>query len=327
MSCSLRVQQEKLTPVFLQLLRDDSRWVCSLPPSLPPSLSIPLISYPSIHILLHTSIDSHTYMYMYLLPTQVRKAAFQSLGPFISTFYVPPLVKEEGEEDEEDSSLGPLGDSVLMDNSLLAESGSLSDPSDPLHQLHSSSSSSSSSTTSIPNSVQLEETGSKTTPAPTPDNFSHFHYWRDPLPKISELTDDRGEDSSAPLLSDNSISSSDQLCSTQKGDTVSCCKTLVESCRNVLCGSTVQPCTVIREAKEDVEEKEEEEEETLADVKDALLAESEEEGMEKTLASGGEGKDYEKGGGGRSLEEEEDEEVVILGQAGLPNANNGFPQV
>ena len=54
--------------------------------------------------------------------SQVRKAAFQYLGTFIATFYVPS--ESDATSVCDDSSLDPLGDSVLMDNSLLPPSPS-----------------------------------------------------------------------------------------------------------------------------------------------------------------------------------------------------------
>eukprot|EP00731_Ephydatia_muelleri_P027013 Em0018g1113a len=50
----------------------------------------------------------------------VRKAAYQTLGPFISTFYDP-----DNEVNKSSSSLEPLGDSILRDNSLLETSALL----------------------------------------------------------------------------------------------------------------------------------------------------------------------------------------------------------
>ena len=73
--CNLGTRHDTLTPSFLRLLQDESRWV--------------------------------------------RKAAFQYLGSFIATFYVPEL---SATPPCDESSLDPLGDSVLMDNSLLTPS-------------------------------------------------------------------------------------------------------------------------------------------------------------------------------------------------------------
>ena len=80
---------------------------------------MPFYKYMHIHSLLtHAHTHSHTYYPHATL--QVWKAAFQALGPFISTFYVPLL---DDSPTFDDSSVEPLGDSILMDNSLL--SGSL----------------------------------------------------------------------------------------------------------------------------------------------------------------------------------------------------------
>ena len=58
---------------------------------------------------------------------KVRKAAFQSLGAFISTFYIP---NGTSTPDLDDSGLAPLTDSMLMDNSLL-DSSTLASTSEP----------------------------------------------------------------------------------------------------------------------------------------------------------------------------------------------------
>ena len=50
---------------------------------------------------------------------QVRKAAFEHLGSFIASFYVPSD-SPESFPCEDESSINPFGDSVLMDNSLLS---------------------------------------------------------------------------------------------------------------------------------------------------------------------------------------------------------------
>ena len=58
---------------------------------------------------------------------QVRKAAYQTLGPFISTFYDPDSTVNKSIS----SSLDPLGDSILRDNSLLETSALLTTDGSP----------------------------------------------------------------------------------------------------------------------------------------------------------------------------------------------------
>ena len=126
---------------------------------------------------------------IYLL--QVRKAAYQSLGPFISTFYVP----NSETPSPENTSLDLLGDSVLVDNSLVESSAltttgnsstedSNSENRHPLpnppDQLFSNSS------TPIHSNGQGNDKGSTSAQrdAESGSQFSNFEFWRSPIPKV-----------------------------------------------------------------------------------------------------------------------------------------------
>ena len=125
---------------------------------------------------------------VYLL--QVRKAAYQSLGPFISTFYVP----NSETPSPENTSLDLLGDSVLLDNSLVGSSAltttgnSNTEDSNsenrhlvpnPPDQLFSNSS------TPIHSNGQGNGKGSTSTQRNESDSqFSNFEFWRSPIPKV-----------------------------------------------------------------------------------------------------------------------------------------------
>jgi hypothetical protein len=122
---------------------------------------------------------------------QVRKAAYQSLGPFISTFYVP----NSETPSPENTSLNLLGDSVLLDNSLVESSAltttgnsNTEDSSsenrhpvpNPPNQLISNSS------TPIHSNGQGNDKGSTSTQRGTASDsqFSNFEFWRSPIPKV-----------------------------------------------------------------------------------------------------------------------------------------------
>ena len=151
---------------------------------------------------------THTH-HPHLIP-QVRKAAFQALGPFISTFYVP-LADDSPTFD--DSSIEPLGDSILMDNSLL--SGSLFSSSSSSSVGNSTLDSSSEDrhpgpVTDSPRNEDLvslglspihQENDRSTNSDTTGDQregsqtvvttkeledaeFSSFHFWRSPIPVV-----------------------------------------------------------------------------------------------------------------------------------------------
>lgn len=123
--------------------------------------------------------------------SQVRKAAYQSLGPFISTFYVP--ISET--PSPENTSLDPLGDSVLLDNSLVESSAltttgnsstedSNSENRHPLpnppDQLFSNSS------TPIHSNGSGNDKGSTSAQRDTESGtqFTNFEFWRSPIPKV-----------------------------------------------------------------------------------------------------------------------------------------------
>uniref|UniRef100_A0A1X7T7C8 Uncharacterized protein n=1 Tax=Amphimedon queenslandica TaxID=400682 RepID=A0A1X7T7C8_AMPQE len=150
LGCSLLSRQERLTPVFLHLLKDDSRWV--------------------------------------------RKAAYQYLGPFISTFYTPPT-----EQSVTDASIQPLSESELLDNSLIGVGGAL-----PL--VTSTTSSDTQTVTSVVSEVTTPTKGAephilsplmifhtppKSNPSlssPTETNeFNTFQFWRPPISTLPPL--------------------------------------------------------------------------------------------------------------------------------------------
>ena len=100
--------------------------------TLPPHLTITPYHHtfpPHLTIITHLTITPYHHLtttpYHHTTPSyhlaQVRKTAYQTLGPFISTFYNP----ESELNKSSDVSLEPLGDSILRDNSLLNTSASL----------------------------------------------------------------------------------------------------------------------------------------------------------------------------------------------------------
>lgn len=119
-ACTLAVRHSHLTKTFVQLLDDNSRWVrrlgwskqCGCQPVMyahVPVLVVPRslvcgVTWMTALVLVNFSLPP------FLLPpflpprpnTQVRKAAYQSLGPFITTF------KEEEGEDAEGAQLSSL---------------------------------------------------------------------------------------------------------------------------------------------------------------------------------------------------------------------------
>ena len=126
-----------------------------------------------------------------LLLSQVRKAAYQSLGPFISTFYVP----NSETPSPENVSIDPLGDSMLMDNSLVESSAltttgnsSTEDSnSENRHPLPNPPDSIfSNSSTPVHSNGPGNGKGSTSSQRDTESGsqFSNFEFWRSPIPKV-----------------------------------------------------------------------------------------------------------------------------------------------
>ena len=154
-----------------------------------------------------------------------------------------------------------------------------------------------SSTNSPPSSTSTsqaaEQTGTQSSESQSEDSFTQFHFWRDPIPAIPELSNDKTVDTTSQKEETPSSSGSSPLQSSTT--TVS-----ERSC-------TTGHCEVnsLDTVKGEIEEGEEDE--TLADVKDALLAESEGETIKRM-----------------KNEDEDEDAVVVIGQ---PYSNSGFPQV
>ncbi len=144
----------------------------------------------------HTHTCMHTCTYTHL---QVRKAAFQSLGVFIATFYVPD--NDESETYFDDSSIGPLGDSVLMDNSLtggstLTSSLHTDEEDDSNSESRHAETATPPSSSSLPpakaSSTPLQQstgeknsqTGQSSTSALEARNFNNFSFWRSTIPSL-----------------------------------------------------------------------------------------------------------------------------------------------
>lgn len=131
---------------------------------------------------------------------QVRKAAYQSLGAFISTFYIPNGNQSPKEAEDKDESSLLLSDSFLQDNSLettvLAGNGEVADSSntttelssDHRHPLPNSSvppdGEISSSSTPIRASTGVSEVSQLEWIQD--QKFSNFEFWKSPIPNIEE---------------------------------------------------------------------------------------------------------------------------------------------
>uniref|UniRef100_A0A1X7SRZ6 Uncharacterized protein n=1 Tax=Amphimedon queenslandica TaxID=400682 RepID=A0A1X7SRZ6_AMPQE len=124
----------------------------------------------------------------------VRKAAYQYLGPFISTFYTPPT-----EQSVNDASIQPLSESELLDNSLTGVGGALT-------LVTSTTSSDTQTVTSVVSEVTTPTKGAephilsplmifhtppKSNPSllsPTETNeFNSFQFWRPPISTLPPL--------------------------------------------------------------------------------------------------------------------------------------------
>ena len=153
------------------------------------------------------------------LGIQVRKAAYQSLGILISTFYISNG-NQTPENNEEDSSLGPLSDSLLQDNSLLeniTHSGGIttgtgssggaesettttdlsSDNRHPLPDNPQPNSSTPIHPSSGASSSELEVMIQD-------HKFSNFEFWRSPIPNLVEEGERNGTDVVAAVNNSNS---------------------------------------------------------------------------------------------------------------------------
>ena len=127
---------------------------------------------------------------MQCLSPQVRKAAYQSLGPFISTFYVP----NSETPSPEDTSLDPLGDSVLLDNSLVESSAltttgnSSTEDSSAVNRHPLPDQLFSNSSTPTHSNGQGNDKGSTSAQRDTESGsqFSNFEFWRSPIPKVGD---------------------------------------------------------------------------------------------------------------------------------------------
>lgn len=121
--------------------------------------------------------------------TQVRKAAYQSLGAFISTFHIPDCGNQSCKEGQEgDSSVGPLSDSILRDNSLLDSVGSMykaTDQSSEHRYPLSNGSDPPLSCSSTPiHAPALYGSNSETATHRT--EFSNFEFWKSPILKLED---------------------------------------------------------------------------------------------------------------------------------------------
>ena len=128
----------------------------------------------------------------------MRKAAYQSLGPFISTFYVP----NSESPSLENVSLDPLGDSMLLDNSLLESSAltttgnsstedSSSDNRHPLPNPPDASFSNSSTPIHSNNGAGSSTAASSQKGAESDSLFSDFEFQRSPIPKDGDRRDEK----------------------------------------------------------------------------------------------------------------------------------------
>lgn len=234
-------------------------------------------------------------MYLYrVFSIQVRKAAYQTLGPFISTFYV-------ANHEESVSSLEPLSDAELLDTSLLggkssdsndsvflANNGSKqSDAKDKEFQTPSKGSGSPSHAVSplmifqTPPHV-LSSLSSSILDSEVPqDEYGLFQFWRSPI--LTVFNDELEPDSySSENQSDSKVVysnttnhngslSSDLTCQTGFSSSAD------DGLKRDLFGSTREDEILKQYEIED--QKDDEEQDGLMDIKDELLAESED--MEK----------------------------------------------
>ena len=263
----------------------------------------------------------------YIFVIQVRKAAFQTLGPFISTFYV-------ANHEESVSSLEPLSDAELLDTSLLGgktsdfndsvfltnSASKQSDTKDEQFQTPSKGSGSPSHAVSplmifqTPPQVLSSLSSSILENEIPQDEYGLFQFWRSPILTVfeDELEDDtcssKDQTESKVVYSNttnhNGSLSSDLTCQTgfsSSGD---------DGLKRDLFGSTREDEILKQYMIED--QKDDEEQDGLMDIKDELLAESE--GMERN--------DIE-----RNKDLITDINKLTLLDSPVGSTANGFPQV
>lgn len=143
------------------------------------------------------------------LTIQVRKAAYQSLGAFISTFYIPngngSLTDESLQQQQDESSLCLLSDSILQDNSLLdtahGDTLTLDSSSEHRHPLPDGSVTGKGAISNSSTPIHASNGGNGTISGfeklvqdPT---FSNFEFWRSPIPGVmrsGELEQEVGDE-------------------------------------------------------------------------------------------------------------------------------------
>jgi hypothetical protein len=123
----------------------------------------------------------------------VRKAAYQSLGAFIATFYIPngndtlAELEDEGGVAQDESTMGLLSDSMLQDNSLLDSSATNTTADPSSEHRHPSPNTTppvddgaiSNSSTPLHNSSSSRVDGLVQEP-----EFTSFEFWRSPIPNV-----------------------------------------------------------------------------------------------------------------------------------------------
>ncbi|KAG9474489.1 hypothetical protein GDO78_004673 [Eleutherodactylus coqui] len=124
----------------------------------------------------------------------VRQTAFQSLGPFISTFANPSTaglyVKEDGTLSIRPPTEDMLADSYGVDRAHCSSSSGKADVFTEANRASPSSSfSEDCSTTTVEGDGSHRPPANSSTEGRPPDVFNSFIYWRSPLPDISEELD------------------------------------------------------------------------------------------------------------------------------------------
>ncbi len=143
---------------------------------------------------------------------QVRKAAYQSLGAFISTFYIPngnislaeneTTIASTNNKDGDESSLGILSNSMLQDDSLLdsptpSSATTTDSSSDSRHALPTNSLpvddgaiSNASTPIHVPNGNGNGTSGNQSRSAMEKlvqdPEFSNFEFWRSPISNVTK---------------------------------------------------------------------------------------------------------------------------------------------
>lgn len=242
----------------------------------------------------------------------MRKAAFQSLGPFISTFYTASL------EEELSESLELLGDSELLDSSLISNSPTHDSPVTPVTTTKDNN------CTDEPRSPshaispliifqtpphQIGSTPISPSAEGVKDKFGVFQFWRSPLPDVLEDSHvplpqtDSGENrsESGENRSESGVDLGACLCDQCSSDACSgndddddvngstgnavngSSLASINGLQRNLFGETMDECNEMTE-----KEREDEnviEEDLLSDLKDELLAESQDEDLGHVLTT------------------------------------------